>query len=291
MYRAFLFLLCFLPLFNTTSASAAPLNVVTSFSILADMAKQVGGDEVQVASLVPTGGDIHAYSPTPGDIERLSKADLILINGLGLEAALERLLQPANIAAKVITVSNAITPIMADNQMPDPHAWQDIRNGKLYATTIRDALARADAAHAEYYRKNTERYLQELTDTEQWVKATLLTIPADKRRAITSHDSLRYFARAYGIDFVAAQGIKEEEDLSAHHVAALIDQMRREHIRVVFLERMGNPQLVQQLAEDGNATVGGELYSDSLSDGYGDATSYTALLRHNVRTIAEALQK
>jgi zinc/manganese transport system substrate-binding protein len=279
-----------IPLNAQAEETHRKLDIVASFSIIADMAKAVAGDAATVKTIVAPGGDVHVYEPSPEDIRNIAAADIILVNGLGFEGWLDRLMQSANVQDRVITVSKGVIPIKTDEH-EDPHAWQDVSNGMIYVANIRDAFIRADPANADIYRQNAKQYLIELIELDRWVRGRIEEVPPSKRHAITSHDALHYFSRAYGIHFIAAQGTSTEGDISAKSMAALINQVRDKHVKAIFLENMSNPRLIQQLAEEGNATMGGTLYSDSLSDVYGNGATYISMFRHNVSVLTEALNK
>ncbi len=270
------------------TAQAQPLKVVVTFSILADMTKNVAGEYAEVTSLVGPDGDAHVYEPTPADVRAINGADIVIVNGLGLEGWLDRLVESAGVHGRIIVASSKVTPLMVGGA-PDPHAWQDVANGRRYVSVIAAALAKADPAHAEDYAKNAERYQSRLGDLDRWVLAQMALVPESKRSAITSHDALRYFANAYGVTFIAPLGLSTSGDVSAGTVAHLIDQIRARHVRAVFLENMSDPRLLKQLVADGGAVIGGTLYSDALSPPNGPAPDYIAMFRHNVSAMVEAM--
>lgn len=288
--KRFLLILILALAYSAPSQAHDKLHVVASFSILADMARNVAGDEATVTSIVPAGTDLHGYEPSPRDVRSVAGADLILINGLGLEGWLENLLRSADAKAPVVAVSGGVTPLHHGN-MADPHAWQDIANGQRYVLAIAQALSRIDPAHAAVYQQNASSYNQTLGELAAWTKAQIGAIPAAQRRAITSHDALHYFGAAYGIELIPAQGLSTEGEISAGHMATIIDQIRKEHIRALFLENMSNPRLIQQLAEETHAIIGGVLYSDSLSPSGEGGDTYISMFRHNVNTMSDALRK
>lgn len=283
-------LLLLLPL-PLLAASNEKLSVVASFSILADITQQVAGDAASVTSLIPAGTDAHTYTPTPADVKSLIHADVVVLNGLGLEKPLEKLLSTDEIKGRIVTASQDVAPLLTPQHTPDPHAWMDVSNTKHYVATIRDALVQADPNHAEGYRQRAESYLARLTQLDTHIHEEVAAIPREKRRAITTHDSLHYFSNAYGLEFISAQGVSTESELSAGDMAAIISLIRTTRIPAVFLENMGNPELMKQLAEEGHAIVGGELYTDSLSPDQENGISYISIMNHNVDTIFYALIK
>ena len=279
-------LLLLLPL----TVQAEPLKVVVTFSILSDMTHEVAGDNTRITSLVGPDSDVHVYEPAPADVQAVAGADMVIVNGLGLEGWIDRLTQAAGYHGPVVVATSGITPIMFGGA-PDPHAWQSINNGKRYASNIAAALSKADPRHASDYMENARHYLLRLDALDGWVRAQVANVPQEKRRAITSHDALRYFADAYGITFIAPLGLSTSGDVSAGTVARLIDQLRAKHVRAVFLENMADPRLMKQLVADGGAVIGGTLYSDALSQPSGEAPTYIDLFRHNVSTIVAAIAR
>ncbi len=274
-------------------ALAAPLKVVASFTILADMVRQVGGDNVAVVSLVGPDGDAHAFEPTPADARAVAGADLLVINGLGFEGWLDRLGTAAGFRGRTVVASAGVAALTRSEDgrtVPDPHAWQDLAQGRIYVANIAAGLAEADPAHAAAYREGAERYSARLAALDGWVRTQIATVPPAKRLAITSHDAFGYFGRAYGVAFLAPEGIDTESEVPARALGRLVTQIRRTGIRAIFLENMADPRLVRQLADETGAKVGGTLYVDALSPPDGPAPTYTAMFRHNVPDLVAAMQ-
>lgn len=293
------------------TAAAAPfgafaqekLPVVASFSILGDFVRQIGGERVSVTTLVGPDGDAHVYSPTPGDAKAMAGAKLVVVNGLHFEGWLPRLVKSSGTKATLFEATKGITPLEADDDHDDkgkggpahahghddPHAWQNIANAKLYVANIRDAMSAADPAGKANYEANATAYLAELNTLEGEVKAAVARIPADRRKAITTHDAFGYFVKAYGIAFIAPQGVSTEAEASARDVARIIRQVKGQKIPAVFLENVTNPRLVEQIARESGAKVGGRLYSDALSDASGPAGTYIRMMKHNISEIEKAL--
>jgi zinc/manganese transport system substrate-binding protein len=271
------------------------LKVIASFSILGDFVNNVGGERVELGTLVGPNGNAHVYAPSPADARKVVDAKLVFVNGLGFEGWLERLVSASGTKAPIIVASKGIKPRERgddhdhDRGKIDPHAWQSVGNAKVYVANIRDALIAADPAGKDAYAANATAYLAKLDALEQEVRDTIARIPADRRRVITSHNSFGYFEDAYGIDFTAPQGVSTEAEASARDIAGIITQIRKQKISAVFLENVSDPRLVRQIAGETGAKVGGTLYSDALTDEKGDATSYIDLIRHNVRQLAAAL--
>jgi len=264
------------------------LNVVASFSILADLVKNVGGDHVNVASLVGPDGDVHVYTPAPQDAKIIAAAQLVVINGLGLEGWLPRLLQSSASKAVVVTLSNGVAPLRLGSEA-DPHAWQSVANAEIYVKNIRDALIQADGIDADYFRQNAERYLAELAALDREVRSEVDRIPPERRKVISSHRAFGYFAKAYGIEFIAPLGVSTETEPSARDIAAIIGQVKKDRVPAVFLENITDDRLVRRIAEETGAKLGGTLFSDSLTGENGLAPTYIALVRHNIKALTSAL--
>jgi len=270
----------------------AAMPVVASFSILGDIVKQVGGDTVAVTVLVPPGGDVHTYDPRPSDVLAIRAARVVVVNGLGLEGWMDRLVSGASGGAVRVVASTGVKPrSMSEGgrAVTDPHAWQDPRNAVIYADVIADALSRADPPDADLYRANADRFIAQVRETDAWIERTLSPIPPAQRRIITSHDAFGYYGARYGIAFRGVQGIDTESEPTPRDIATLAAQIRRDHIRVVFVENMTDPRFAAALAREAGAVVGPTVYSDSLSPPAGPAASYIAMLRYNTSAFAAAL--
>lgn len=303
--------------------AAQPLPVVASFTILADMAEQIGGDKIAVTTLVGPDGDAHVYQPSPSDAKTLARSRLVLVNGLGMEGWLDRLVAASATKAPVIVVSQGVAPLDMEDEDEDedhadhdhekghdhakahdddhghhhdhggldPHAWQNLANGKIYAANIGAALAKADPANASYYQQRTQDYIARLDALESWVRAEIARVPEAKRKIVTSHDAFGYFGNAYGITFLAPVGISTEAEPSAAGMGRLIEQIKEEGVKTVFVESMSSPKLAEVLAKDAGATLGAAIYSDSLSPKTGPAPSYEAMFRHNVPLFVAAMNQ
>ncbi|MFC5391908.1 metal ABC transporter substrate-binding protein [Bosea vestrisii] len=277
------------------------LPVVASFSILGDFVREIGGDRVAVSTLVGPDGDAHVYSPTPADAKTVAGAKLVVVNGLKFEGWLTRLIKSSGTKATVATATKGIKPLELDDDHDhghghghghggeDPHAWQSIANAKIYVGNIRDALIAADPAGKAVYEANAAAYQTKLDALEAEVKAAVARIPVDRRKAITSHDAFGYFVKAYGIAFIAPQGVSTEAEASAKDVARIIRQIKAEKVPAVFLENITNPRLAEQIARESGAKIGGRLYSDALSSADGPAGTYIAMMKHNISQIEKAL--
>ncbi len=283
-----------------TFAQQGKLPVVASFSILADLVREVGGDRVEIATLVGPNGDAHVYQPTPADAKRLAGAKLVVVNGLGFEGWLDRLVKASGTRAQVAVASRGVKTLESKDDGPghghkhdhgsvDPHAWQDVANVKLYVANIRDALSAADPDGKDAYAARAAGYLARLDTLETDIRAAVARIPSDRRRIVTSHDAFAYFGKAYGIAFVSPQGVSTEAEVSAKNVARIIRQVRSEKIPAVFLENVSDPRLMERITKETGATIGGRLYSDALSAQDGPAGTYIDMMRSNIRELSAAL--
>ncbi|MCC8973201.1 metal ABC transporter substrate-binding protein [Bradyrhizobium sp. Cham227] len=278
---------------------ARKLPVVATFSILADFARNIGGDRVDVTTLVGPNGDVHVYTPTTADAEAIRNVSLVIINGLGLEGWLPRLVKSSGSNATTVVATRGIAPrkvaageILSRDRgvgSVDPHAWQSVANAEIYVANIRNAMVAADPANAATYRANTSAYLAKLETLDRDVREALAPIPVERRKVISTHDAFGYFAAAYHVAFVAPEGVSTETEPSARDIAAIITQIKKEKIPAVFLENVSDPRLMRQIASETGAAIGGTLYSDSLTNENGEAPSYIEMIRHNVKTIASAL--
>ncbi len=279
----------------TPSLAQDKLKVVATFSILADFVKNVGGDRVAVTALVGPNGDAHVYQPTPTDAKMLSEARVVFANGLGFEGWINRLIKASGSKAPMIVATKDIKPRKSEDAHghghgdADPHAWQSVANARLYVTSIREGLIAADPAGKAVYDANATAYLAKLDALDTEVKAEIAKIPADRRKIITTHDAFGYFAAAYGVAFIAPQGVSTESEVSAKDVARIITQIRKQKIPAVFLENISDDRLLKRIGAESGARIGGTLYSDALTDEKGAAPTYIDMMRHNVRQLATAL--
>jgi zinc/manganese transport system substrate-binding protein len=255
---------------------------------LADFARNVGGERVGVTTLVGPDGDVHVYAPAPADARKIADAKLVIINGLGLEGWLPRLVQSAGSKAVIVAATDGIAPLKIGSDA-DPHAWQSVVNARIYVANIRDALGAADPADAGFFRANAERYLAKLDVLDREVREAIARIPQARRKVISTHDAFGYFAAAYGIEFVAPLGVSTESEASARDIAGIITQIRTSRIPAVFLENISDPRLIRRISAETGAKVGGTLYSDSLTGEKGDAPTYIDMVRHNIKALTSAL--
>ena len=268
-------------------AQSAKVEVIASFSILADLIRQVGGERVSVRSIVPMGGDAHVYEPKPSDAAAIARAKLVVINGLGFEGWADRMVRASGFAGEKLVASRGVRALSVKGQT-DPHAWQDVANVKVYIENIREALAKVDPAGAGTYASRASAYQAQLDRLVGEIRGTLGRIPAANRKVVTSHDAFHYFGDAYDVVFIAPQGVSTDAAPSAQGVATIIRQIKDEGIRAMFIENMTSGRVVQQISRETGVKVGGTLYADALGGG---ATSYLAMMRHNARAIAAALAR
>lgn len=264
------------------------LNVVASFSILGDFVRNVGGDRVNLTTLVGENGDVHVYAPAPGDAKRIADAKLVIVNGLGLEGWLPRLVQSSGARAVVVTASAGIAPLKLHSDA-DPHAWQSVANAKIYVTNIANALAAADPADAEFFLGQAKAYLEKLEMLDREVRDAVAKIPPKRRKLITNHDAFGYFAAQYGFEFIAPVGVSTDAEPSARDIAAIITQIKTEKIPAIFLENISDPRLIERIAAETGAKVGGTLVSDGLTGEKGPAPTYIDMVRHNIKALTSAL--
>lgn len=263
--------------------------IVASFSILADMAREVAPAGAQVTALVGPDADAHVYEPSPADGRRLAQADLVLINGLGFEGWIGRLIELSGYTGPVVVASRGIQPRQAGGAV-DPHAWQDLAMAQRYAANLGEAFARRwPASSAEVDQRGAD-YASRIGRLDTQVRGWLRAVPRAQRRVITSHDAFGYFGAAYGVDFLAPQGWDTHSEPSAAAVARLIRQIKKEGVRAIFIENISDPRLVERIAHEGGVRVGGTLYSDALSGPDGPASSYLELIEHNARSLSAAMQ-
>ncbi len=292
---------------SATIAEAKPLDVVATFSVLGDMTAEIGGDRVAVHTLVGPDGDTHVYQPTPADAEAIAKADLVVVNGLGLEGFITRLLEAAEYKGPVVTAAAAVKPRtgFVEEDEPageaedhdhdhahdgvDPHAWQSLKNGMAYAAAIRDGLCKVDPDGCPAFTERTIRFTADMAAIDADARARFAAIPEARRIVITSHDAFGYFGEAYGITFLAPQGLSTDSEPGAAAVAGIIGQIRKTGVTTLFLENISDPRLMEQIAAETGAKVGPPLYSDALSPADGPAATYLAMMRHNIDALAASM--
>lgn len=298
-------------------AAGQPLPVVASFSILQDLTRQVGGGLVTVSALVGPDGDAHVFEPTPQQARQLLQAKVLVANGLGFEGWLPRLKKASGFKGQEIVASQGIAVRTLPNSQghnhgagadkaghdhghghhhghnhgpQDPHAWQDVRNAIVYVRNIAQGLAKADPANAAQYDQQARQYIARLTALDASLRQRFAALPAERRSVVSTHDAFGYFAQAYGLRFVPVRGLSTESEPSARDMAALVKQVREERIGAIFVENISDPRLLEQLARETGAAIGGRLYSDALSPAGGPAATYIDMVEANANSLLKALK-
>ena len=304
--------------------SDRPILVVATFSILGDMVKRIGGKHVDVTTLVGPNSDTHVYQPTPADARAVSEAQILVVNGLQFEGWLDRLINASDFSGVRVVATDGVEPLAAepvadldrkdgthahardgeghrdmhaksdhhkahDHGAFDPHAWQSLRNATVYVDNMVAALAKADPGNAGAFYRNREAYVAKIEALDAEIREIAARLPAGSRTIVTSHDAFRYFGRDYELTFIAPQGLSTESEASAQDVARLIQQIRDRGIRAVFIENVADPRLLERIADETGAVIGGTLYPGALSGPDGPASTYLDMMRHNAMTLARAL--
>ena len=269
------------------------IQVVASFSILTDLIQQIGGDRVSVDTLVGPEQDAHVFDPAPKDAIRIARAKLVIINGLGFEGWMERLVKVSASKPNLITATSGVNPHSQKDDHGhdgiDPHAWQDVSNVKIYAANIKDALIAIDPSSKSTFDLNFARYDAQLSSLDAFIRTSIATIPPERRKIVTTHDAFGYFERAYGVSMIAPQGASTESEASAKDVARIIRQVKMENVPAVFIENISDPRLAEQIAKESGAKIGGKLYSDALSNENGPAGTYITMMETNIRELTKAM--
>jgi zinc/manganese transport system substrate-binding protein len=278
---------------GATAACAKTVEAVASFTVLADMVKQVGGDHVHVTSLVPPNGDPHEYEPTPDDARKLKAADVVFTSGLGLEGWFARLAKASGYAGAPVVASDGIKPRKMEEDgktVTDPHAWNSIPNAEVYVENIEKALAKADPEDAGAFKQNAAAYEAKLKELDTYAHAQVNGVPPSDRKVLTTHDALSYFGAAYGVKFISPLGFSTENEPSAAQVASVIKQIKAEHVHTYFFENSNDPRLVKQIGDATGAQPGGELFVEALSPPDGPAPTYAAMFKSNVDKLVTGMK-
>ncbi|MEM1151278.1 MAG: zinc ABC transporter substrate-binding protein [Pseudomonadota bacterium] len=270
-------------------AFAHDMKVVASFSILGDMVEQVVGEHAQVTTIVGPDADAHVYQPNVADARAVAEADVIFVNGLGFETWSDTLISESGTEGTVHVATEGVTPVEVDGET-DPHAWNSLLNGVIYVQNITAAMSEAMPDHAAEFEANAAAYIADLEALDVQTMERLSALPEDRRTVVTAHDAFGYLADAYGLTFLAPVGIDTEAEPSAQELASLIAQIREQEVAALFVENITSPALVQQIADETGLEIGGQLYSDALSERGGPATSYLAMFQHNLATLVGALE-
>jgi zinc/manganese transport system substrate-binding protein len=285
----------------TSPAHAADRpKVVATFSVLGDMIGRIAGDRVQLTTIVGGDGDCELYQPTAADARAVAEARLFIMNDLNprFEPWADALLQRAGFHGRKLVATQGVNVIIDDRPrgavkgpQVDQHAWHDPANALVYVANIAEGLAQLDTTNAAHYRAQADSYSDEIRALDAWAKSELAAVPSAKRRVITSHDGFEYLARAYDIEMTPARGTVNDTDPSADDIARLIQQIRTTKVKAIFIENMNDPRLIERVAREAGATIGGTLYSDALSKPGGEADTYLKMVRHNVSTLKSAMLK
>lgn len=277
-------------LWMATVALGAPLRVVSLSTITMDIAKNVGGGDVVVTTLVKFGVDPHEFQPTPEDVKEIARADLVLMTGKGMEGYLAKLEESAG-KAKFVDVGKKIPSLKLiedGREVEDPHWWHSVDNMKTATIVVRDAMIQADLVHQADYEKDADVYLAKLDDLEKWSKEKIATLPKEKRKLVTSHDALQYFARDFGFTIYAIEGVNRFDEPSSKKIAELIKTIKARGVKAVFFEDTENPKVIREITRETGAKIGGKLYVDGL--GSNEATTYVDMMKYNINTIVNSLK-
>ena len=280
-------------LLSSPLAMAKTVNAVASFSILGDIVQEVGGEHVKVTTLVGPDGDPHSFEPSPKDSKAINASDVVFVSGLGLEGWIDRLVTASGYKGHLVTASEGVNCRKMEEdgkQITDPHAWNSMANGVIYATNVMNALIKVDPEDADYFRQRGTAYIEQLQKLDAWAKTEFTGIPQSKRKVLTSHDAFGYFGQEYHVSFMAPVGFSTEAEASASGVASLIKQIKAEKVKTYFIENQTDPRLVKQIAAASGAEPGGELYPEALSGPKGPATTYVKAFKHNVETIVASMK-
>lgn len=293
---------------SLATSHAEKLRVATLTSVLADLARNVGGDHVEVFNLIPPGADAHTFQLTAGDIREITGSRVILASGLGFESFLRDLQSSVGPGPAFVVIGDTITPIFSaeadghtdhdhhhhpgesnsDGEIPDPHWWHSVSNVQIAANVIRDAFIKADPANEAAYAANTAAYQARLTALAKELRLTIAALPRDRRVLVTSHDALGYFARDYGFEIHPVAGVSSTDQPSSRKIRDLIEQVRIDNVKAIFSENIENPKILSEITRETGAKLGGILYADGL--GTTEADTYESMMRHNAQTIVNALQ-
>jgi zinc/manganese transport system substrate-binding protein len=277
---------------STAALAEGKLKAVATFSILGDMVSRVGGDLVEVTTIVGPNADTHVYEPKPADAVALTGTQIFFVNGLGFEGWMDRLVESTGFKGETVVTSTGVAPRKMEEdgeEITDPHAWQSLSNGLIYVKNIVDGLCKVDATDCETFKKNAEVYSAEISALDAEVKAKIAAVPEAKRKVITTHDAFGYFGAAYGVTFMAPEGISTESEASAADVAKLIKQIKTQGVSALFVENMSDPRLMEQIGKETGVTLGGELYADALSEKNQPGATYLQMFKNNISLLAPAM--
>ena len=278
-------------LFLGSSSGRADLTVASLSTITTDLAKNIGGTHVKIEAIIKPGIDPHEFEPTPSDVKKVAKADLVLFTGKGMEGFLTKLEEAAGVTGKFVNVGEAVPTLMMTDEgrkVEDPHWWHSVENMKRATRLVTDRFEQEDPANRGYYTGREKEYLASLNELQRWSRVKVAELPSSRRKLVTSHDALQYFARDYGFTILPVKGISTAEEASSQHVKEIIGVIRSQGVKAVFFENIENSRAVNQIAAETGARTGGLLYSDGLGDT--EASTYDSMMRHNVSTIVDGLK-
>lgn len=295
----------FLALGLTPLCAQEKLQVASLSSVLTEIAQAVGGDKVEVAGIIKPGIDPHEFTPSTNDVKAISKAKVVLLSGYGMEATyLSKLEKSVGSGPAFVSIGKSIKPLLVepeeeddhghahgdsqDGKIPDPHWWHSIKNVEIATDAVRDAFVAADPANKAAYDANAAAYEGKLEDLSKWAKLEIARIPRDRRVLVTSHDAFGYFARDYGFKIYPIAGISTEDQPSSKKVREIINAIKAEGVKAIFLENIENPKVLTEITRETGAKTGGTLYADGL--GSKEASTYESMIKHNYSTIVSGLQ-
>ncbi len=273
---------------NVYGENKQSLRIVTSFSILEDLTKTLGGERVDVVNLVARNADAHMYRPKPSDAVAIASADLIIFNGLAFEGWMDRLLANSGEKKTQLIASGGVDVISSDNEV-DPHAWQSFKNIRIYVKNIAETLISSMPEYEKEFLVRKQKYLDQLELLERELSDELAKIPADKRIVVTSHDAFGYLGREFDIQFLAPHGVNLEVEASAADVAAVINLIRKQNVTALFVENINDTRLLNRISEETGVGIGGRLYSDALGETDSPANTYLNMMRYNIESLVSAL--
>tara|TARA_Y200000002_G_scaffold352129_1_gene330636 strand:+ start:555 stop:1436 length:882 start_codon:yes stop_codon:yes gene_type:complete len=268
-------------------ASESNIQIVTSFTILEDLTRELSGDYVDVVNLVPRDSDAHVYLPKPSDSIAIANADLVILNGLGFEGWMVRLLEDARKGNKHLVASDGVR-LLTENDEIDPHAWQSFSNIQVYIQNISNMLLKLLPEREQDLIFRRDKYLRVILSLQQQFKDRMAKTPSAERVVVTSHDAFGYLGREFDIQFLSPLGLSLDEEASAEDLASLINQIRGKNVAALFVENISNPKLLEIISIETGVGIGGSLYSDALSDEDGPAATYVDMMTHNLNSIIGA---
>lgn len=277
--------------FLGSSLGRAELTVASLSTITTDLAKNIGGTHVKIEAIIKPGINPHEFEPTPSDVKKVAKADLVLFSGKGMEGFLTKLEEATGVPGKFVNVGQAVPSLQMteeDRRVEDPHWWHSVENMKRATRLVADRFEKTDPVNHAYYAEREKECLASLDELQRWTRVKVAELPSSRRKLVTSHDALQYFARDYGFTILPVKGISTGEEPSSQHVKEIIGIIRSQRVRAVFFESIENSRAVDQIAVETGARTGGVLYSDGLGDT--EASTYDSMMRHNVSTIVDGLK-